>query len=154
MLDLCEILNISVNELLNGERISMENTNEKAEELIIELAHQEESKNKKILLNVYVLLITSTIFYIALILVGCFTLEKGAKLGTLICGSTTFYVLIAFYAVKIEKDAGYYECMECHNKCIPSYFTSITAPHVFSKRHLKCPICHKKTWAKKIMSKK
>ena len=37
MLDLCKELNISVNELLNGERIEPQNYDNKAEEVIIKL---------------------------------------------------------------------------------------------------------------------
>ena len=40
MLDLCNILEISVNELLNGERIDMKDYEKKTEELLLELAKQ------------------------------------------------------------------------------------------------------------------
>ena len=40
MLDLCEILGITVNELLNGEKISMENNNQKNEQLLLEMANE------------------------------------------------------------------------------------------------------------------
>ena len=47
MLDLCEILGISVNELLSGEKTTMENNNEKNEQLLLELSRELEEKNKK-----------------------------------------------------------------------------------------------------------
>ena len=53
MLDLCSILNISVNELLSGEVIGMENSNKKNEQLLLDIAKEVESKNK----------ITSTYIY-------------------------------------------------------------------------------------------
>ena len=40
MLDLCNELKISVNELLSGEMIEMNNYNEKTEKLLLELAKQ------------------------------------------------------------------------------------------------------------------
>lgn len=46
MLDLCEILDISVNELLSGERISMENYQKRADENMIEMKKQNEAVNK------------------------------------------------------------------------------------------------------------
>lgn len=49
MLDLCDILDITVNELLSGERISMENYQEKAEENLIELQHKKEKAQKSLL---------------------------------------------------------------------------------------------------------
>lgn len=47
MLDLCKILKISVNELLIGEFISMENQNEKTNELLLESAKQKQESDKK-----------------------------------------------------------------------------------------------------------
>ena len=40
MLDLCKELKINVNELLSGEVINMDNYNEKAEELLVEMKKQ------------------------------------------------------------------------------------------------------------------
>jgi len=46
MLDLCEILGITVNELLSGERITMENYQKKVDENIIEMKKENETVNK------------------------------------------------------------------------------------------------------------
>ena len=48
MLALCDILCINVNELLSGERISMENDNRKNEQLLLDMAKEVERKNKTI----------------------------------------------------------------------------------------------------------
>lgn len=42
MLDLCDILGITVNELLSGERITMDNYQKKAEENLVELQSKKE----------------------------------------------------------------------------------------------------------------
>ena len=49
MLKLCDILEITVNELLSGERISMENYRKKAEENLIELQHKKDKARKNLL---------------------------------------------------------------------------------------------------------
>ena len=54
MLDLCNILGISVNELLNGEKIDMKDLNKKTEELLLELAQQEEMKNNRVEEDIYI----------------------------------------------------------------------------------------------------
>ena len=46
MLQLCDILDISVNELLCGEKTIMENKNEKNEQLLLDMAREMERKNK------------------------------------------------------------------------------------------------------------
>ena len=153
MLELCNILDINVNELLNGEKIDMKDYNKKTEELLLELAKQEELKNKKLITTMWVLLITDALFYIGILTLACLTLEEGPLLGTVICLSTILFVVVAFYALKLEVEAGYYECKNCHHKHVPSYFTALWAPHMSTTRFLKCPKCGKRTWSKKVMTK-
>ena len=153
MLDLCNILEINVNELLNGEKIDMKDYNKKTEELLLELAKQEEVKNKKILANMWVLMISALLFYLGIVALACTALEEGPILGTIICASTVLLVVIAFYAFKLEVDAGYYECNKCHHKHVPNYFMALIMPHINLTRFLKCPKCHKWSWSKKVMTK-
>lgn len=153
MLDLCNILDINVNELLNGEKIDMKDYNKKTDELLVEMAKQEEIKNKKLMTDMWVLMITTIVFYIGIILLAAYTLKEGPLLGTIICTSTVVMVIVAFYGLKLEIDAGYYECKNCHHRFIPNYLTAIIAPHINTTRYLKCPKCNKKSWSKKVMSK-
>ena len=153
MLDLCNELKISVNELLSGEMIEMDNYNEMAEKTLIEMAKKEELQNKRLMTSMWTLLITSVIFYLGIILLAVNILEEGSLLGTVICASTTIFVIAAFIALKFEVDAGYYECKKCHHKFIPTYVEAVMSMHMSTTRYLKCPKCHKRSWAKKVMSK-
>ena len=153
MLELCNILDISVNELLNGEKIEMKDYKEKNENLLLELAKQEEIKNKKLMTSMWTILITNAIFYFGILLLSVNLLEEGVLLGTIICVSTIVFVTAGFIALKFEVDAGYYECKKCHHKFIPTYMEVMIAAHFSTTRYLKCPKCHKRSWAKKVMSK-
>ncbi len=153
MLELCSELKISVNELLSGEMINMNEYNQKAEELLVELAKQDEIKNKKLMTSMYTILLTSAVFYIAIMCLSIYTLEKGILLGIIICFSTILFVVAGFIALKFEIDAGYYECKNCNHRFIPKYIHALMAPHMSTTRYLKCPNCNKRTWAKKVMSK-
>ena len=46
MLELCDILDITVNELLSGEKISMENNDRKNEQLLVDMSKELEKKTK------------------------------------------------------------------------------------------------------------
>ena len=153
MLDLCNILDINVNELLNGEKIDMKNYEKKTEELLVELAKQDELKNKKLMTSMWTILITSALFYVGIILIAVNTLEEGIILGTIICISTMIFVIAAFIALKFEVDAGYYECKKCHHRFIPTYKEVLFSMHMSTTRYLKCPKCNKKSWSKKVMTK-
>ena len=72
-----------------------------------------------------------------------------------------FLVLIAllilfvgiFFALNIERDAGYYECRNCHHRYVPDFSHVVMAMHIGRVRLMKCPACGKKTWQKKVLSK-
>lgn len=64
MLELCEILGITVNELLSGEKIDMENLEKKADENLIALKRNEENNIRK---NVVISIIFSVTLLIGLI---------------------------------------------------------------------------------------
>ena len=49
MLDLCNGLKISVNDLLSGEVVSMENYNKKLEQNLLEMVKQKEDSDKRLL---------------------------------------------------------------------------------------------------------
>lgn len=153
MLDLCNILDINVNELLNGERIDMKDYDKKTNELLVELAKKDEEKNKKLLTSMWVLLITVFVLYTSIVVLSSIVLEEEPVLGTIICVSTVFCVVVCFYALKLELDAGYYECRNCHHRYTTTYFKALMAPHMSTTRYLKCPECGKRSWAKKVMTK-
>ena len=64
MIDLCNELKISVNELLSGEKIEMKEYNKKAKENLFELNKSNEKKNK--IIN-YVVIITIVLIIISVI---------------------------------------------------------------------------------------
>ena len=101
----------------------------------------------------WTILITTMIFYIGILSLAVSILEEGMLLGTIICLSTIIVLIACFIALKFEVDAGYYECRKCHHKFIPTYKEALFAMHISTTRHLKCPECHKRSWAKKVMSK-
>lgn len=77
MLDLCEILNITVNELLSGERITMENYQNKAEENLVEMQGKKEKADKDLKIVIGIVLVT-TIFFILNMVLNYFMPEHNA----------------------------------------------------------------------------
>lgn len=153
MLLLCNILGISVNELLIGDKININDYEKKTEQLLLELTKQEEVKNKKLIVSTWFIAIISILFYFGIILLAVFILEEGTILNTIVIISTLLLTISLFYTFKIEVDTGYYECQKCHHKYMTTYFSAIMAPHLGMTRYLKCPQCNKKSWSKKVMSK-
>ena len=153
MLELCDELDISVNELLSGEKIKKDNYNEKLEQNLIEMIKQKEESDKKLLTMEIVMGIITVIMYLVIVLIASFAKMQDWIRVLIIITSTTFVFIVCFLLVQIEQVAGYYECQKCHYKYVPTYKQVLWARHIGRTRYMKCPKCNQKSWQKKVMSK-
>ena len=67
MLELSQILKISVNDLLNGEVIDMNDYNEKNEQLLLELAKEKEDSHRRLLTAEIVIATLSTFILLGML---------------------------------------------------------------------------------------
>ena len=151
MLDLCNELKISVNELLSGELISMENKSEKQEQILLDMAKQVEQKNKIIWTSMWVIMGVSMIALFVGICIAAFLIPEGIGQLITILGICIVFLIPCFYALKLEVSVGAYKCKNCGNEIIPTYSEALWAMHRGTTRYLKCPKCNKRTWCKKII---
>lgn len=153
MLELCRLLDISVNELLTGEFIEETKYQQKAEDNLLIMAKQEVKQTKKMFFYENVIGIGSTIIFTILIFMSVYFVEnRGIKI-LLFIFAFLFLITGVSIALKIETEEGYYECQKCHHKYIPSYRQVYFAMHIGRTRYMKCPHCQKRSWQKKIYSK-
>uniref|UniRef100_I5AWJ5 Putative transcriptional regulator n=1 Tax=Eubacterium cellulosolvens (strain ATCC 43171 / JCM 9499 / 6) TaxID=633697 RepID=I5AWJ5_EUBC6 len=153
MLELCEHLKINVNELLSGEKIMAELYDKRAEENLLEMRRQVEEKNRQLLRTEYLVSFPTVIAGVFMCFVASY-LEMPVWLRVaLIAVAAVMVFVVAFIAVGIEQKAGYYECQECHHKHIPTYWQTNLAMHVGRTRYMKCPVCGKWSWQKKVLTK-
>ena len=71
----------------------------------------------------------------------------------IILGICILFLIPCFYALKLEVSVGAYKCKNCGYEIVPTYSEALWAMHIGTTRHLKCPKCHKRSWAKKVKSK-
>ena len=153
MLELCELLKISVNELLSGDIIEMKDYNEKMNENLIEMVKQKEEADKKLLKLEWLIGYISSISFLILIFIASFIeMQVWIRILLIAFGLLTFCIGI-FNSLKIEQTAGYYECQKCHHKYVPKYSQVYFAMHSGTTRYMKCPKCNKKSWQRKTLSK-
>lgn len=153
MLELCNELKISVNELLSVEMIEMKDYNQIAEKNLLEMAKKEEVQNKKMMFYEIVIGYMSSVTFLILLFTASFAVEN--IVARIILFILAFLVLIigVSFALKIETETGYYECQKCHHKYVPKYSKVYFAMHIGTKRYMKCPKCNERTWQKKVLSK-
>lgn len=156
MLDLCKVLNITVTELLTGEKVNMEENNAKLEEVALDLAKQKEQSDKVLLTLEWVIGILSVLILLVPILIGSLITEGAIEewQRLLIVFSGFIPCIIGFiFAVRIEQVAGYYVCKHCGHKYVPTLKAVTFSMHFGRTRYMKCPKCGKLSWQKKVVSK-
>ncbi|MBO7148509.1 MAG: helix-turn-helix transcriptional regulator, partial [Clostridia bacterium] len=129
MLELCNILGISVNELLSGEKIDMENNKQKNEHLLLDMAKELEKKNKTIWSSMWVLMISSMTALLAGIFLAAFLIPEGVWQLVTILVVCVVFLIPCFYALKLEVSVGAYKCNNCGHEIVPTYAEALWAMH-------------------------
>lgn len=153
MLELCTLLGITVNELLSGEEISMENQNQKNEELLLEMSKELERKNKTIWNTMWVIMGVCMLGLFAGLFAVAHFMQEGPWMLVAILGLCVLFLIPCFYALKLEVSVGAYKCRNCGHEIVPTYREALWAMHMGTTRYLKCPACGKRTWCKKVIKK-
>lgn len=153
MPELCKLLNITVNDLFNGEVVVMEDYRKKTEQLLIEMAKQKEQADKKMLsLEILIGVLSMIILLGFCFAASFFDMPDWLRICLIIAGVIPC-IVGCFFGIKIEQTAGYYECAECGHRYIPSFGSVLWAPHFGRTRRMKCPKCEKTSWNKKVLTK-
>lgn len=154
LLPLYNELEITVNELLTGERISQQNYKKKAEENMVNMIREKEENKQKILLTTMIGVI-STITFLTLLLVVCFytdVITLPIKMVLMVIAISVFGVGL-YVAMWGDRKIGYFKCRNCNELFTPTFMQYNMGMHLLSTRYLKCPHCKTRTWCKKVMTK-
>ena len=142
LLPLCNELEITVNELLTGERISQQNYKKKAEENMVNMIREKEENKQKILLTTMIGVI-STITFVTLLLVVCFYTDViilPIKIVLMVIAISVFGVGL-YVAMWGDRKIGYFKCRNCNELFTPTFMQYNMEMHIVSTRYLKCPHC-------------
>ena len=150
---LCDILDITINDLFSGEKVDMKNNEKKLEENLLEMTALKEQSDKRLLkLELLIGVLAIIILFSVIGISIAFEMNEIIR-GIIIASGIIIFLVCMFFALRIEQIAGYYECRECHHKFVPTYSQVFFAQHINRTRKMKCPKCGKKNWCKKVLSK-
>lgn len=133
MLPLCEILQITVNDLLSAERVSVVEYQKKAEENMMDLMKENAENKKRMALSIICGVITIIAVCSLIIIASYIELPTIARIALIIFAAATAVVGVGAAAV-LEIKAGYYECPHCKALFVPTMVTK-------SESQLKNSIC-------------
>jgi DNA-directed RNA polymerase subunit RPC12/RpoP len=131
----------------------VENSNEKNEQLLLNMTKELETKNKTIWSSMWAIMIVSMTALVAGIFIAAFLIPEGIWQLVTILVICIVFLMPCFYALKLEVNVGAYKCKNCGHEIVPTYKEVLMAKHRGFTRHLKCPVCNKRTWCKKILKK-
>ena len=156
MLELCKLLDINVNELLSAKKIIEESYNEQAEENLLEMRREIESKNKKILILNRIITFLGVVIYLLIVLSTILIEMPMVIRNTIMALALVILLLFGVYNLNIIRKTGYYECQECKHQYIPTFYQMFFGMSGITKDgiwRMKCPNCNKKCWHKKVLTK-
>ena len=152
LLPLCNELEITVNELLSGERVSEEDYRKKAEENMVNLVREAQESKKKIILSAIVVGLAIIAALPLIMISGMLEMENWLRVTIIIIGGVVVFGGIAVACV-LDRDAGAFECPECNNRFVPDMKAYVMGPHTITKRKLVCPHCGAHKYCKKVLTK-
>ena len=153
MLELCDILGITVNDLLCGEVTNMENSDKKNEQLLLDMAKELEYKSKTIWTAMWAIMTVSIIGLLGGLALIAFLVPEGPWMLVAILGCAIVFLIPCFYALKLEVSVGAYKCKKCGQLIVPTYKEALNAMHMGTTRYLRCPRCGRRRWCKKTLTK-
>lgn len=153
MLELCSVLRISVNDLLNGEVVKMDNYNEKLEKNLIEIMKQKEEADRRLLsIEIFLASVLTLLLLVVVCGVSYFEIENKLRI-LLISIAVIIFVIGMTYCLKIEQVAGYYKCSKCNHTYVPTFKSVFLSAHINRTRYMKCERCSERCWHKKVLRK-
>ena len=162
LLPLCNELEITVNELLSGERLQEMDYQKKAEENMVNLVREAQESKKKIILSAMVAVLVLVAAMVAVLVLvaaiplfvvaGMFEMQVWTRVLLMGIGFVIMVMGIAIACV-LDREAGAFECPECKERFVPDMKAYVMGPHTITKRKLTCPKCGCTKYCKHVLTR-
>lgn len=116
--------------------------------------NEQRETNKKFLMYEFVIVYIALISFLTLIFAASFAVQNLVWQIIMIAVACLEFIAACAYGIKIETEAGFYECAKCNHRHVPKYASVLMAPHIGRTRYMRCPKCEEKSWQKKRLTEK
>ncbi len=151
LLPLCSELDMNVNELLSGERLSEADYKQKAEENMVNMISETQENKNKIIVECMICAISVLAGVTLILLSGLLNMEMWLRVLLVVISALIIIVGISA-AVILDIQAGAFECPNCNNRFVPTTKEYVFSVHTLTKRKLTCPKCGKRAYCKKVLT--
>ena len=152
LLPLCNELEITVNELLSGERLQEMDYKKKAEENMVNLVKEAQESKKKIIISAMVGVLVIVAAVPLFVVAGMFEMQVWTRVLLMGIGFVIMVMGIAIACV-LDREAGAFECPKCKERFVPDMKSYVMGPHTITKRKLTCPKCGCKKYCKHVLTR-
>ena len=142
MLPLCRALDLTVNDLLTGEKVPAADYQTKAEENMMDLIQENQENKKRMVLSVICGTITIIAVCSLIIIASYLELPAAVRVLLILLAVATAVAGIGAAAV-LDAQAGYYVCPACGAAFVPTLGDYVKGYHTLTRRRLTCPTCGK-----------
>lgn len=119
---------------------------------MVNLVKEAQENKKKIILSVMVGILTILAAVPLFMVAGMFDMRTGVRITFIAIGIVVLIIGIAVACI-MDREAGAFECPECHERFIPDMKSYIMGAHTLTKRKLTCPKCGAHRYCKKVLTK-
>lgn len=152
LLPLCNELEITVNELLSGERLQAMDYKKKAEKNMVNLVKEAQESKKKIIMSAMVGVLVIVAAVPLFVVAGMFEMQVWTRVLLMGIGFVIMVMGIAIACV-LDREAGAFECPECKERFVPDMKSYVMGPHIITKRKLTCPKCGCTKYCKHVLTR-
>lgn len=152
LLPLCNELEITVNDLLSGERLQETDYKKKAEENMVDLVKEALESKKKIVMSALVAGLAIIAAVPLFVITGAFEMEPWLHIILIGIGIVIIITGIGIACI-LDREAGAFECPECGERFVPDMRSYIMGPHTITRRKLSCPKCGCTRYCKHVLTK-
>ena len=149
--ELCQTLDITVNDLLSGEKVSSEQYSQKLEAKLLELIGEKENSDNRTL-HVSMLMLALIFF----LLLACQTIMQlmGEEGPLVIYFAILAVVLFAYYPLFLilrnQRTVGKFQCPNCGHTYMPGFWRMLIGLGGLRKLRTVCPECKKRGWHPRV----
>lgn len=152
LLPLCNELEVTVNELLSGERLQEMDYKKKAEENMVNLVKEAQESKKKIIMSAMVAALVIIAAMPLFMIAGLLEMQVWTRILLLGIGFVVMAMGIAIACV-LDREAGAFECPECKERFVPDMKSYVMRLHTITKRKLTCPKCGCTKYCKHVLTR-
>ena len=152
LLPLCNELEVTVNELLSGERLQEMDYKKKAEENMVNLVKEAQESKKKIIMSAMVAALVIIAAMPLFMIAGLLEMQVWTRILLLGIGFVVMAMGIAIACV-LDREEVEFECPECQDRFVHDMKSYVMGPHTITKRKLTCPKCGCTKYCKHVLTR-